>query len=75
MDKDGPQDTGWKRPRIVASLRESYQTIPVPKDWPWWRKMLAFSGPGYLIAVGYMDPGNWATDLAGGPDLAIHCFV
>jgi manganese transport protein len=33
---------------------------------PWWRKILAFAGPGYLVAVGYMDPGNWATDLAGG---------
>ena len=31
-----------------------------------WRKVLAFAGPGYLVAVGYMDPGNWATDLAGG---------
>jgi manganese transport protein len=33
---------------------------------PWWRKLLAFAGPGYMVAVGYMDPGNWATDLAGG---------
>lgn len=50
----------------IPSLRESFQTIPVPTHWPWWRKLLAFSGPGYLVAVGYMDPGNWATDLAGG---------
>ena len=50
----------------TPSLRESFQTIPVPPHWPWWRKMLAFAGPGYLVAVGYMDPGNWATDLAGG---------
>lgn len=48
------------------SLSESYQTIPVPQHWSWWRKMFAFGGPGFLIAVGYMDPGNWATDLAGG---------
>lgn len=50
----------------TPSLQESYQTIPVPAHWPAWRKMLAFAGPGYLVAVGYMDPGNWATDLAGG---------
>jgi manganese transport protein len=57
---------GWKHSRKTPSLPESYQTIPVPRHWPWWRKMLAFAGPGYLIAVGYMDPGNWATDLAAG---------
>lgn len=50
----------------TPSLQESFQTIPVPQEWSWWRKMLAFAGPGYLVAVGYMDPGNWATDLAGG---------
>jgi len=50
----------------VPSLPESYRTIPVPKSFGFWRKLLAFSGPGYLVAVGYMDPGNWATDLAGG---------
>lgn len=53
-------------PSATPSLQESFQTIPVPQEWPWWRKMLAFAGPGYLVAVGYMDPGNWATDLAGG---------
>ena len=40
--------------------------MPVPTTAGFWRKMLAFAGPGYLVAVGYMDPGNWATDLAGG---------
>jgi manganese transport protein len=50
----------------IPSLPESYRTIPVPKSFGFWRKLLAFSGPGYLVAVGYMDPGNWATDLAGG---------
>jgi manganese transport protein len=50
----------------LPSLPESYRTIPVPKSFGFWRKLLAFSGPGYLVAVGYMDPGNWATDLAGG---------
>lgn len=57
---------GWKHSRKTPSLPESYQTISVPRHWPWWRKMLAFAGPGYLVAVGYMDPGNWATGLAGG---------
>jgi len=59
-------DDGWKRRRSTPSLPESYQSIVVPKHWSWWRKMLAFAGPGYLVAVGYMDPGNWATGLAGG---------
>jgi manganese transport protein len=58
--------SGWRLARTKPSLQESYQTIPVPSHWPAWRKMLSFIGPGYLIAVGYMDPGNWATDLAGG---------
>lgn len=48
------------------SLREVYRTIRVPQDAGFWRKMMAFAGPGYLVAVGYMDPGNWATDIAGG---------
>jgi len=48
------------------SLPEVHRSIVVPKTLSFWRKMLAFSGPGYLVAVGYMDPGNWATDLAGG---------
>lgn len=48
------------------SLPESNNSVPVPKNGSFWRKLFAFSGPGYLVAVGYMDPGNWATDLAGG---------
>jgi manganese transport protein len=47
------------------SLSESYASIPVPAL-GFWRRLMAFAGPGYLVAVGYMDPGNWATDLAGG---------
>jgi manganese transport protein len=58
--------TGWRRPRTTPSLAEVHGTVPVPAEFNFWRKMLAFSGPGYLVAVGYMDPGNWATDLAGG---------
>jgi len=48
------------------SLPEAHGTIPVPLTAGFWRKLFAFAGPGYLVAVGYMDPGNWATDLAGG---------
>src|SRR5207248_5820336 len=51
--------------RVTPSLAEVYRSVPV-REGPWWRKVLAFAGPGYLVAVGYMDPGNWATDLAGG---------
>ena len=58
-------DSGWRQPRLAPSLAEVYRTIPVGQA-TWWRKALAFAGPGYLVAVGYMDPGNWATDLAGG---------
>src|SRR5256885_8690947 len=56
---------GWRRARVAPSLAEVYRTIPVSEG-GWWRKLLAFAGPGYLVAVGYMDPGNWASDLAGG---------
>ena len=58
-------DPGWRRSRLTPSLAEVHRTIPV-HGLTWWRKLLAFAGPGYLVAVGYMDPGNWATDLAGG---------
>ena len=58
-------DAGWRRARIAPSLSEVYRTVDVNKATTF-RKMLAFAGPGYLVAVGYMDPGNWATDLAGG---------
>ena len=52
--------------RSEPSLPEVFRTVAVPKGAPFWRKLGAFTGPGYLVAVGYMDPGNWATDLAGG---------
>ena len=58
-------EPGWRRPRLTPSLAEAYRTIPITGA-TWFRKLLAFAGPGYLVAVGYMDPGNWATDLAGG---------
>ena len=59
-------EPGWRRPNEQRSLDEVHGSIAVPKGLGFWRKLLAFSGPGYLVAVGYMDPGNWATDLAGG---------
>jgi manganese transport protein len=58
--------TGWRYPRTHPSLPESHHTIQIPRGVSFWRKALAFAGPGYMVAVGYMDPGNWATDLAGG---------
>ena len=63
---DPPTDEpGWRRARLAPSLAEAYRTVPVSGVGTF-RKLLAFAGPGYLVAVGYMDPGNWATDLAGG---------
>jgi manganese transport protein len=48
------------------SLPEIHRSISIPRGKGFWRKMLAYAGPGYLVSVGYMDPGNWATDIAGG---------
>ena len=58
--------SGWRRRSPAVSLPEVHGSIPIPQDAGFWRKLFAFAGPGYLVAVGYMDPGNWATDLAGG---------
>ncbi len=58
--------SGWRNERHSASLPESHRTVNVPKTAGFWAKMLAFAGPGYMVSVGYMDPGNWATDLAAG---------
>jgi len=57
---------GFQLPKGTPTLPEVYQSIEVPTSLGFWRKMLAFAGPGYMVAVGYMDPGNWATDLAAG---------
>ncbi len=57
---------GWRRSGGLVSLPESHRSVVVPTNASFWRKLAAFSGPGFLVAVGYMDPGNWATDLAGG---------
>lgn len=56
----------WRREKHQHSLQEVYSSIKVPQDAGFWRKLLAFTGPGLMIAVGYMDPGNWATDIEGG---------
>ncbi len=58
--------SGWRRKRGAPPLEEAFSTIATPAGGPGWRRLLAFVGPGYLVAVGYMDPGNWATSIAGG---------
>jgi manganese transport protein len=64
---DGLRSPSATHTRVVLpSLPESHRTIPFSSGATWFRKMLAFAGPGYLVAVGYMDPGNWATDIGGG---------
>ena len=59
-------DAGWRRARVAPSLPEAHGSVQVPHNGSFWRKLLAFVGPGLMISVGYMDPGNWATDIAGG---------
>ncbi len=58
--------SSWRDSLRLPSLPESHRSISITPNSSWFRKMLAFAGPGYLIAVGYMDPGNWATDIGGG---------
>jgi manganese transport protein len=62
---DDRPESGWRQARVAPSLQEVYRSVPV-RGGGFFRKLLTFAGPGYLVAVGYMDPGNWATDLAGG---------
>lgn len=62
---DRPQP-GWRSERGEASLSDVHRSIAIRPSGPGWRRAAAFVGPGYLVAVGYMDPGNWATSLAGG---------
>jgi manganese transport protein len=72
MDADSPDGAAAPPaasppvPARTVSLPEVHGSVPVPTGASFWRKMFAFAGPGYLVAVGYMDPGNWATDIAGG---------
>jgi manganese transport protein len=62
----GMSMSGWRGERGEPSLSDMFATVRTAKGGSFWRKLLAFLGPGYLVAVGYMDPGNWATSLAGG---------
>src|SRR3954467_2547229 len=71
MDARSPDLTrdaaGWRNDAPEhKSLAEVNASVALPIAGVWWRRLLAFVGPGYLVSVGYMDPGNWATDLAGG---------
>src|SRR5262249_40048312 len=61
-----PAGSSWRLANATPSLPEVHSSVPVPKGLSFWRKLLAFSGPGYLVTVGDMDPGTWATDLAVG---------
>src|ERR1700761_8882604 len=58
--------TGWRGERGEPSLAGMFATVRTQRGGSFGRKLLSFLGPGYLVAVGYMDPGNWATSLAGG---------
>jgi NRAMP (natural resistance-associated macrophage protein) metal ion transporters len=62
----GSEDDAWRNKGSQPSLPEVHRSLRVPTKGSWLKKFLAFAGPGYLVAVGYMDPGNWATDIAGG---------
>jgi len=62
----GMSGRGWRRASENPPLSEIFRSIRVPATGPGLKKLIAFLGPGYLVAVGYMDPGNWATSLAGG---------
>lgn len=58
--------SSWLRSSSSISLEEVNNTVAIPQNAGFWRKFFAFAGPGALVAVGYMDPGNWATSIAGG---------
>ncbi len=59
-------DRSWRTKKSENSLPEVFSSVKVPINGGFWKKLFAFMGPGLMVAVGYMDPGNWATDLAGG---------
>jgi manganese transport protein len=68
LPRSRPPASGWRKDAtdLRLSLPEVNASIAIPVGGHWARRLLAFAGPGYLVSVGYMDPGNWATDLAGG---------
>lgn len=61
-----PFRKAWRSERSSNSLSEVFSSVEVPQNAGFWKKLFAFLGPGLMISVGYMDPGNWATDIAGG---------
>lgn len=65
-----PPTTPYDNAPALPSLPEVHRTVSIPRGASFWRKLWAFSGPGFVVAVGYMDPGNWATDIAGGSRFA-----
>jgi len=60
------KERAWRFEAHTPSLPEIHSSLPIPRSPSFFRKLIAFAGPGFLVAVGYMDPGNWATDLAAG---------
>ncbi len=65
--ESGPAADGtWRKPVRDPSLADVFRTVRVAEHQTSWRRLAAFFGPGYMVAVGYMDPGNWATSIAGG---------
>ena len=60
------KERAWRLESRTPSLPEIHSSLPIPRSPSFLRKLVAFAGPGFLVAVGYMDPGNWATDLAAG---------
>ena len=63
----------WRVTEGMPSLPEVHSSLPVPSGPQFVRKLIAFAGPGFLVAVGYMDPGNWATDIAADRSSTTRC--
>jgi Mn2+/Fe2+ NRAMP family transporter len=64
-------------PGAGPTFDDAVRSVSIPGA-RWWRRLLAFVGPAYMVSVGYMDPGNWATDLAGGSQFGytlLICFI
>lgn len=66
MSDNSASAAGWRRARGEPPLADMFRTVRVAENASTWRRAMAFAGPGFLVAVGYMDPGNWATSIAGG---------
>ncbi|MBK8769088.1 MAG: Nramp family divalent metal transporter [Rhizobiales bacterium] len=72
---DDTANLGWQQRRNEPSLADVFRSIPVRNQGNWFKRVLAFVGPGYLVSVGYMDPGNWATSIAGGASFGYTLLV